>query len=222
MAPDSCKSDNRCIMCRSAPHIHGLHGVSTSLSQAARIRTAADVNSRRGNSRQQSCAVAPRRGGGCAVPRPLPGVKETFRPGVTRLGDASHPHDSAVIRPRNPHEQAFDRPSRRRRPTPESSCGAPMHTPSLTKGYGGNPPSGRSVSPPRTGPFFLARTRAPLPAGAGVTTRRAHAAPPRRRHRPPQHAGTYGQMAPRTPGFRHPPVRSSRGDRHPSKGLTIT
>ncbi|TDT38081.1 hypothetical protein EV562_10595 [Streptomyces sp. BK208] len=45
-------------------------------------------------------------------------------------------------------------PSGCRRTTPESSCGTPMHAASLTKGYGGNPPSGRSVSPPRTGPFF--------------------------------------------------------------------
>ena len=45
------------------------------------------------------------------------------------------------------------------RATSESSCGMPMRAPSLTKGYGGNPPSGRSVSPPRTGPFFSARRR---------------------------------------------------------------
>jgi len=41
------------------------------------------------------------------------------------------------------------------RATSESSCGTAMRAASLTKGYGGNPPSGRSVSPPRTGPFFL-------------------------------------------------------------------
>lgn len=36
-----------------------------------------------------------------------------------------------------------------------------MHAASLTKGYGGNPPSGRSVSPPRTGPFFVPARRSP-------------------------------------------------------------
>src|SRR5690242_12624508 len=38
-----------------------------------------------------------------------------------------------------------------------------MHAASLTKGYGGNPPSGRSVSPPRTGPFFVPPRPTPPP-----------------------------------------------------------
>ncbi|CAM5256588.1 hypothetical protein STENM223S_10245 [Streptomyces tendae] len=65
-------------------------------------------------------------------------------------------------------------PSGRRRTTPESSCGTPMHAASLTKGYGGNPPSGRSVSPPRTGPFFRIAFRTPLcPPGPGAPVTRS-------------------------------------------------
>ncbi|GHE95158.1 hypothetical protein GCM10018789_25380 [Streptomyces werraensis] len=55
-----------------------------------------------------------------------------------------------------------------------------MHAASLTKGYGGNPPSGRSVSPPRTGPFFLPAVRHPScpPSGtAPVAIRHSLAAP---------------------------------------------
>ncbi len=65
--------------------------------------------------------------------------------------------DFAGFRPQEPPESAPPRASGRRRTVSESSCVAPMHAASLTKGYGGNPPSGRSVSPPRTGPFFHAR-----------------------------------------------------------------
>lgn len=66
-------------------------------------------------------------------------------------------------------------PSGRRRTTPESSCGTPMHAASLTKGYGGNPPSGRSVSPPpRTGPFFCPASRTLLrPPGPGAPVTRS-------------------------------------------------
>ncbi len=48
-----------------------------------------------------------------------------------------------------------------------------MHAASLTKGYGGNPPSGRSVSPPRTGPIFLCpAATAPAPAEDEAGTNR--------------------------------------------------
>jgi hypothetical protein len=68
---------------------------------------------------------------------------------------ARFPCVCALFRPRAGPERGPPRSSPRRRTAPESSCGTPMHAASLTKGYGGNPPSGRSVSPPRTGPFFL-------------------------------------------------------------------
>lgn len=44
-----------------------------------------------------------------------------------------------------------------------------MYAASLTKGYGGNPPSGRSVSPPRTGPFFVPTSGPTLPPVSQLT-----------------------------------------------------
>ncbi len=60
-----------------------------------------------------------------------------------------------------------------------------MHAGALTKGYGGSPPSGRSVSPPRTGPFFVPRpttvsarpSRTPA-CGVGAPSRRGRRNPP--------------------------------------------
>ncbi len=85
---------------------------------------------------------------------------ERCRVGVTPCTESpqrSFSRDFAGFRPQEPPESAPPRASGRRRTVSESSCVAPMHAASLTKGYGGNPPSGRSVSPPRTGPFFHAR-----------------------------------------------------------------
>lgn len=79
--------------------------------------------------------------------------------------------DSPAYCPERPPESIVPDPPGRFRATPESSCLAPMPPSALTKGYGGNPPSGRSVSPPRTGPFFLARVRGP--DREPVTARRA-------------------------------------------------
>lgn len=127
---------------------------------------------------------------------PPPGQAAAFV-GVTRRGDGrksgrkgaglvSHraqsplsalfSRDFAGFRPQEPPESAPPRASGRRRTVSESSCVAPMHAASLTKGYGGNPPSGRSVSPPRTGPFFHAR----FPALRRTLPRRSppDAAPP--------------------------------------------
>lgn len=109
------------------------------------------------------------------------GVKRAFVDGVAHRGDAGDKSASApqgagdppdpasgrtipllrscsgaAFRPGASRERGVPRTSPRRRAAPESSCGTPMHAASLTKGYGGNPPSGRSVSPPRTGPFFCA------------------------------------------------------------------
>ncbi|CAL9438960.1 hypothetical protein SUDANB13_02183 [Streptomyces sp. enrichment culture] len=146
---------------------------------------------------------------------PSPGQAVT-RFGVTRRGDGrksgrkgaglvSHhaqsplsalsSRDFAGFRPQNPPESAPPTASGRRRTVSESSCVAPMHAASLTKGYGGNPPSGRSVSPPRTGPFFLPAVRRPScpPSGtAPVAIRHSLAAPrgpplPRRPARPAGH-----------------------------------
>lgn len=81
--------------------------------------------------------------------------------------------DFVGFRPQRPPESAPPGASGRRRAVSESSYVAPMHAASLTKGYGGNPPSGRSVSPPRTGPFFLARRPAPCARGPAPCARRA-------------------------------------------------
>ncbi len=114
--------------------------------------------------------------------RAVQAVKATFAVGVTRGREARtsrraapkprqtlripphsprFPRQSAPSRPRFRHEDALSWPPRRRRAISESSCGTPMRAASLTKGYGGNPPSGRSVSPPRTGPFFLPKQPEP-------------------------------------------------------------
>lgn len=174
--------------------IQGTRTFSTLLWRPTRFPLISRVSSDQGNSRTQSCAAAPRGGGGCAVPclRACPcwtrvasktsaprevvcPVKPAFAVGVTRgreartsrradpkphqtlcirLYPARFPWESAPERPRFGHERASSGLPGRRRSISESSCGTPMHAPSLTKGYGGNPPSGRSVSPPRTGPFF--------------------------------------------------------------------
>lgn len=125
-----------------------------------------------------------------------PGALQTHQ----TLGISPHlrrnTRQSALFRPWAAPESPLPRPPRRRHPTAESSCGAPMHTASLTKGYGGNPPSGRSVSPPRTGPFFCAREQ---PA-------------PRRRERPPRRPASPPLSAPASaaasgPGSGPPPAR---------------
>ena len=164
------KSDVPCVPGHNTRH---LHQVSTSLSPPARIRVRPPVSSGRGNSRKQSCAgVAPRSGGGCAAPSPSKGVQGRGpSSGGRPLGTARHRWVAPRARgaghrgragrgparaiPGSGPEPPPARPSPCRRTTPESSCDAPMRASSLTKGYGGNPPSGRSVSPPRTGPFFL-------------------------------------------------------------------
>lgn len=159
---------------RLHPCIRRFDVVSTLLSRSARLCPKRHVSSRQGNSREQSCAVAPCSGGGCAVPiscqvsRQAPCRGRVTHPGDTRMG-----RRTAAYRPRSGHRPAMNRPCvtlRRATPRPsarcrsisESSCGTPMHPPALTKGYGGNPPSGRSVSPPRTGPFSCP------PTGGGV------------------------------------------------------
>lgn len=187
----------------------------------ARLHVPASRKFGQGNSREQSCAAVPRSGGGCAVPglwgltalrrqgrvrgrgRPSGGT-EGDTPGALQthqtLGISPHlrrnTRQSALFRPWAAPESPLPRPPRRRHPTAESSCGAPMHAASLTKGYGGNPPSGRSVSPPRTGPFFCAREQ---PA-------------PRRRERPPRRPASPSLSAPASavasgPGSGPPPGR---------------
>lgn len=172
--------------------------VFTSLSPAARLPSSTRVDSKPGNSREQSCAggtaqwrglrgtrplagsraavMSGRQSGESATARGRPRVKRAFAAGspvggmpghVTRVGPkvrqilrilsrgARFPCVCALFRPQASPERGPPRSSPRRRAAPESSCGTPMHAASLTKGYGGNPPSGRSVSPPRTGPFYL-------------------------------------------------------------------
>lgn len=139
--------------------------------------------------------VAPRSGGGCAVPgqvrmrrwrhpdggcgAPFRGVppsagsegrRASFVTSLTRLTRGSVARsgvhrDVAMIRAGIRASAA----SGRCRATSESSCGTPMHAASLTKGYGGNPPSGRSVSPPHGPARFSVLVFCPLPAGAAVT-----------------------------------------------------
>lgn len=187
---------------RSPPRFHS---VPTSLPLSLHVDPTARVSSDQGNSREQSCAggTAQWRGlRGAAMSHPLPSSRRSQRgrpsggrPDNTprRPQGASNPldlpvgghfpWDSAANRPCGTPESSVSTPSGRRQTTPESSDDAPMHAASLTKGYGGNPPSGRSVSPPRTGPFFLPRTsptcRAPQAAASrrpGVPASRGHAA----------------------------------------------
>ncbi|BBC33265.1 hypothetical protein SGFS_045590 [Streptomyces graminofaciens] len=102
-----------------------------------------------------------------------------------------------------------------------------MHAASLTKGYGGNPPSGRSVSPPRTGPFFVRTTRGARSAPQGErgcdmcgSAAWARQAPtnPRQIHnpRPPTPPNPAPPKGPRAPvGF------GPQRDRHRMEGLTF-
>lgn len=112
-----------------------------------------------------AAGVARRRDGGSNSPRrPQDGSNPLDLPECRQFS-----WDSAVNRPREAPESSVSEPFRCRRSTAESSCGTPMHAASLTKGYGGNPPSGRSVSPPRTGPFYVPGLHPPLarpPRGA--------------------------------------------------------
>ncbi len=117
---------------------------------------------------------------------PPPGQAAAFV-GVTRRGDGrksgrkgaglvSHraqsplsalfSRDFAGFRPQEPPESAPPRASGRRRTVSESSCVALMHAASLTKGYRGNPPSGRSVSPPTDRPVFSCPLSGPPPDAA--------------------------------------------------------
>lgn len=162
---------------RSGPHA----SVSTLLCPRVASRPKRHVSSDQGNSREQSCAVGTaqwrglrgaflhvhgphRRQAGVRGPRHPPGrPPSTFRRTAAQVRrtprisprPTRNPCKSAVFQPWGSPEKGPRRPPTRRRSIPESSCGTPMHAASLTKGYGGNPPSGRSVSPPRTGPFFV-------------------------------------------------------------------
>ncbi|CAL9436091.1 hypothetical protein SUDANB32_02147 [Streptomyces sp. enrichment culture] len=156
---------------------------------------------------------------------PSPGQAVT-RFGVTRRGDGrksgrkgaglvSHhaqsplsalsSRDFAGFRPQNPPESAPPTASGRRRTVSESSCVAPMHAASLTKGYGGNPPSGRSVSPPTDRPVFLARRPASFVPALRHGSRRDPPLP-RRPARPAGHGRPGPDARPR-------PCRADRDSR---------
>jgi hypothetical protein len=107
-----------------------------------------------------------------------------------------------------------------------------MHTASLTKGYGGNPPSGRAAfPPPRTGPFFVPANPTGSPAvtvppvgshrlPVRLPVRRSLRLPAHRRSRrgpgrdlpparlPPRPAGSRPTSAPLRHGARRPRSRT--------------
>ncbi|GGY90680.1 hypothetical protein GCM10010365_06350 [Streptomyces poonensis] len=118
-----------------------------------------------------------------------------------------------------------------------------MYAASLTKGYGGNPPSGRSVSPPRTGPFFCVRSPCPVsvpnpalprgpPAVALTLSRAVLPQVPHSPPAPPTLRTRWRYLADSAVGFgpgdRHPEIvqrtraRVTAPVRSATEGLTIT
>jgi hypothetical protein len=124
--------------------------------------------------------------------------------------------ESVVNRPSLTPELRLPCPPGRRHATPESSCGTPMHASALTKGYGGNPPSGRSVSPPRTGPFFRpVAVRPPSGRGASPEGRRPCLPPGNPTGKPHPPTALANGQGPTGVGF------AGKGTA-PMEGLTIT